>query len=70
VVTKHYIAAPFALLFVMGFGYVSALVFRERFAGVLAAREEEARLLAARDSDPSLLPGFKREDAATDSVAA
>jgi len=43
--TKHYIAAPFAMLFVMGFGYVSYSVIRERLAAAEAAR--------VRDSLPS-----------------
>ncbi|MFO0601918.1 MAG: glycosyltransferase [Polyangiales bacterium] len=35
--TKHYIAAPFAMIFVMGFGYVSMTVLRERLAAAAAA---------------------------------
>ncbi len=35
--TKHYIAAPFAMIFVMGFGFVSYSVIRERMAATAAA---------------------------------
>jgi hypothetical protein len=35
--TRHYIAAPFAMIFVAGFGYVSYTVLRERMAAAAAA---------------------------------
>ncbi len=70
--TRHYIAAPFAMLFVMGFGYVSLLVCRERFAR-LAPRPAPV-LLPERESDPGMvpvaLPAFAKGARATDSAAA
>ncbi len=63
VATHHYIAAPFAMLFVMGFGYVSIAVTRERLAAAAPA-------LAERPSEPSLLPAFDEGASATDSAAA
>ncbi len=56
--TGHYIAAPFALLYVMGFGYVSYTVITERMAAVAAA---EAR---------RPLPVAAAAEEATESVAA
>jgi cellulose synthase/poly-beta-1,6-N-acetylglucosamine synthase-like glycosyltransferase len=38
IATKHYLAAPFALIFVMGFGFVSVNVIRERLAAAAPAR--------------------------------
>ncbi len=63
--THHYIAAPFATLFLMGFGYVSVMVCRERFASAPTALPERA-------SEPSIvtMPVFESDERATDSAAA
>ncbi|MFO0644681.1 MAG: glycosyltransferase [Polyangiales bacterium] len=45
--TGHYIAAPFALLYVMGFGYVSYSVITERMAAVAAAEARRPQPVAA-----------------------
>ncbi len=70
IVTHHYIAAPFAMLFLMGFGYVSLTVTRERLGLNLPALAPVADL--ARDSEPSLgtMPSFEEGARATDSAAA
>ncbi len=57
--TGHYIAAPFALLYVMGFGYVSYSVITERMAAVAAAE--------ARRPQPAVAATAEE---ATESVAA
>ncbi len=56
--TGHYIAAPFALLYVMGFGYVSYTVITERLAAAAAAQGRAS------------LPSPVRAEEATESVAA
>lgn len=79
VATRHYIAAPFAMLFVMGFGYVSLTVMRERM-GSAATKElprstslpAPARVLSVReavDSDPGFVPPFIEGARATDSLS-
>ena len=70
IVTHHYIAAPFAMLFLMGFGYVSLTVTRERLGLNLPALSPVAQ--PERISEPSLgtMPGFEEGARATDSAAA
>ena len=70
IVTHHYIAAPFAMLFLMGFGYVSLTVTRERLGLNLPAVAPLAE--PARISEPSLgsMPSFEEGARATDSAAA
>ncbi len=60
--TGHYIAAPFALLYVMGFGYVSLTVIRERLAAAEAVRRplpagaaEAAAVAAAEPATESVV---------------
>jgi cellulose synthase/poly-beta-1,6-N-acetylglucosamine synthase-like glycosyltransferase len=71
--TKHYIAMPFALLFVMGFGYVSVMVVHERLSTLAPkprALPEPAPSMV--ESGPQLVPALRKAPAATasDSVAA
>jgi hypothetical protein len=70
IATHHYIAAPFAMLFLMGFGYVSLTVTRERLGLNLPAAAPVA--LPERISEPSLgsMPSFDEDASATDSAAA
>jgi cellulose synthase/poly-beta-1,6-N-acetylglucosamine synthase-like glycosyltransferase len=76
ITTRHYIAAPFALLFFMGFGYVSLSVVRERLAAAAPAPRPTAPALPAAafrapvDSDPAFLPAFAKTARATDSLTA
>jgi cellulose synthase/poly-beta-1,6-N-acetylglucosamine synthase-like glycosyltransferase len=52
IATKHYIAAPFAMIFVLGFGYVSLMVLRERLVG--ASLEGQRRPLPASVNGPAM----------------
>jgi hypothetical protein len=56
--TGHYIAAPFALLYVMGFGYVTWSVITERMAAVAAAEGRRSlpatAAVAAEDATESI----------------
>jgi cellulose synthase/poly-beta-1,6-N-acetylglucosamine synthase-like glycosyltransferase len=65
----HYIAAPFALLFVLGFGFVSTMVLRERLGALLAERAEASRPAEAPQSDPDLVPAFQPSKSTSDSLA-
>jgi cellulose synthase/poly-beta-1,6-N-acetylglucosamine synthase-like glycosyltransferase len=58
VATRHYIATPFAMIFVMGFGFVSFSVIRERMANLAAMRrlahETPAKGTAAAEATGSV----------------
>ncbi len=65
--TGHYIAAPFAVIFVMGFGYVSLSVIRERFF-----TGDRVRVAVGQTESLSREPAvvFADQADATDSIAA
>ncbi|MEZ4393023.1 MAG: glycosyltransferase family 2 protein, partial [Polyangiales bacterium] len=63
ITTGHYIAAPFALLFVMGFGFVSMMVLRERFPAAVIERAGAASPMELPEVQPELVPAFQRAEA-------
>ncbi|MBI5514963.1 MAG: glycosyltransferase [Deltaproteobacteria bacterium] len=68
VATQHYIAAPFAMLFVLGFGFVSLNVCRERLAARVAPASRP-RVLAPVESVVASA-SFPEGASATDSAVA
>jgi hypothetical protein len=61
VLTGHWFAIPFAMLFTIGYGYVAFLVWREQSVQA-AAVPVAAPVLVARTSDPALEVGAEQDE--------